>query len=96
MSWACWILSRGLFMVCLFSTLLFVIQNFLFVFILLNVKQLKCNAMDEKNSKQRKEEKLPDWLQPQDGIKPGIDISEEEAEEVTRFLKEELGVDPTL
>ncbi|MBQ4408277.1 MAG: hypothetical protein II852_14865 [Bacteroidales bacterium] len=52
--------------------------------------------MDEKNSKQRNEEKLPDWLQPQDGIKPGIDISEEEAEEVTRFLKEELGIDPTL
>ena len=52
--------------------------------------------MDEKNSKQRNEEKLPDWLQQQDGIKPGIDISEEEAEEVTRFLKEKLGVDPTL
>lgn len=41
-------------------------------------------------------EQLPDWLQPQDGIEPGIDISEEEAEEVSRFLKEELGVDPTL
>lgn len=48
------------------------------------------------NDKQNPEE-LPDWLQPQDGIEPGIeDISLEDAAEITRFLKEELGIDPTL
>ena len=41
-------------------------------------------------------EELPDWLQPQDGIEPGIDISVEEVEEVTQYLKEKLGIDPTL
>ncbi len=54
--------------------------------------------MDQKSNKQQNTADLPDWLQPdENGIRPGIeDISVEDAKEITRFLKEELGVDPTL
>ncbi|MCR4559725.1 MAG: hypothetical protein K5685_06565 [Bacteroidales bacterium] len=42
------------------------------------------------------EKSLPPELQTdQDGFEPGIDISEDEIEELTRFLKNELGIDPT-
>ncbi len=36
---------------------------------------------------------LPEWLQPdEDGQEPGVDISIEEADDIAKFLQEELGI----
>lgn len=49
--------------------------------------------MEEQDTNTQKTEELPEWLQPdEDGLEPGVDISVEEAEDIAKFLQEELGL----